>query len=245
LIIPSAQQVPANLPHPRRVDPFAVYPYSGPLQAPLEIRKHESRPTHTPSWLSWLPLAAGRRASRSPAARISPPLSAKQRPIEIQHRCRLGRERHLQQALVEPAIDPRPPCWSWCAAFSLAPPCPIRPHPSTQAYVVAAAPGPWPCLATSILESKMPAVVPCPQRAKESLSFRRRPNLPKLTFPVDRSSKLMNHPSSTSTLDSTLCYRSNHRSLPLSPCLAQLKRQSLSDFSCPFLLIKFQPPNKA
>ncbi len=84
-----------------------------------------------------------------------------------------------------------------------------------------------------------------PAKAKESLSFRRRPNLPKLTFPVDRSSKLMNHPSSTSTLGSTLCYRSNHRSLPLSPCLAQLKRQSLSEFSCRFLLIKFQPPNKA
>lgn len=91
----------------------------------------------------------------------------------------------------------------------------------------------------------MLAVVPCPQKAKESLSFRRLPNLPKLTFPVDRSSKLMNHPSSTSTLDSTLCHRSNHRSLLLSPCLAQLKRQSLSDFSCCFLLIKFQTPNKA
>ncbi|PMD15560.1 hypothetical protein NA56DRAFT_732535 [Hyaloscypha hepaticicola] len=123
----------ANLPHPRWVDPFAVYPYSSPLQAPLAIPKRESRPTHTPSWLSWLPLAAGRRASRSPAAGISHPLSAKQRPIEIQHRCRLGRERHLQQALVEPAIDPRPPCWSRCAAFLLASPCPIRPHPSTQA----------------------------------------------------------------------------------------------------------------
>lgn len=55
----------------------------------------------------------------------------------------------------------------------------------------------------------------------------------------------MNHPSSTSTLDSTLCHRSNRRSLPLSPCFAQLKRQSLSDFRCRFLLIKFQTPNKA
>jgi hypothetical protein len=57
----------------------------------------------------------------------------------------------------------------------------------------------------------------------------------------------MNHPSSTSTLDSTLCHRSNHRPLPSSPCIAPTgeTKASLSDFSCRFLLIKFQTPNKA
>ena len=48
-----------------------------------------------------------------------------------------GRERHLQQALVQPSRDPRPPGWSWCAAFlSLSRPHvhmpPSIPAPSSQ-----------------------------------------------------------------------------------------------------------------
>jgi hypothetical protein len=50
-----------------------------------------------------------------------------------------GRERHLQQALAQPSIDPRPPGWSWCAAFLLPPPCPYA-HP--QASQLPSSPAP-------------------------------------------------------------------------------------------------------
>jgi hypothetical protein len=50
-----------------------------------------------------------------------------------------GKERHLQQALVQPSIDPRPPGLSWCAAFLLPPPCPYA-HP--QASQLPSSPAP-------------------------------------------------------------------------------------------------------
>ena len=156
-----------------------------------------------------------------------------------------GRERHLQQALVQPSRDPRPPGWSWCAAFlSLSRPHvhmpPSIPAPSSQHGEATRQ-----ALFLCDLESSWHHAHTHKKLEVEFESAVWRPTLSS-HFPVsllDGSTKLFIIEIDTK-LHPLVTAQTTRPLSRLSPTQLPDKILSLADLTCRFLLIQFQTPNK-